>query len=56
MIKRAITKVMRLTTSLTDYRIVASPAPVPVPITDRHVDRQVARDTGEWYLHTVIGR
>ncbi len=37
-------------------QLVTSLGPVPVPETEWHDNRQIARDRGEWYLHTVIGR
>ena len=30
--------------------------PAPVPVTEWPDSKQTARDRGEWYLHTVIGR
>ena len=55
-VNQALTKATLSMIWRTGAQLVASLGPVAVPETEWHDNRQIARDQGEFYLHTVIGR
>ena len=55
-VRQALTKATRSMTWLNGPWNGGEPSSGAVPVTERHHDRQIARDRGEWYLHTVTFR
>ena len=51
-----MTRMTRIAGALLGAALMGNYRVAHVPVTVRQENAEIARDRGEWYLHTVIGR